>query len=334
MQYNKDLYNFNTFHLHAQASRWLEVNTTNDLQLLKNVPEKKYILGGGSNILLTGNIEGCVVKNNLKGLDVIDQNENHVWLKVAGGETWHDVVMHCVNNNWGGIENLSLIPGTAGAAPIQNIGAYGVEVKDVIEKVTFYNWEADSFTTFSNAECNFGYRDSVFKTQLKGQIIVTEIVLKLTICNHTLHTEYGAINTELLSMGITMPTIKDVSDSVIAIRKSKLPDPAIIGNAGSFFKNPEITNDHYQHLKNEYNQMPGYLLDNCHVKVPAGWLIEKAGWKGYRDENAGVHEKQALVLVNYQNASGSQILKLSDSIIQSIREKFEISLEREVQIWP
>ncbi|MFN8397794.1 MAG: UDP-N-acetylmuramate dehydrogenase, partial [Bacteroidia bacterium] len=255
-----------------------------------------------------------------------------VLVAIGGGEVWHEVVMRCIEQGWGGIENLSLIPGSVGAAPIQNIGAYGVELKDVFERLTAMDLANGEAHEFGLADCQFGYRDSVFKREHKGRYIITEVVLRLQKAPHTLHLEYGAIRDELNLAGISDPTIGDVSRAVMAIRRSKLPDPAQIGNAGSFFKNPEIPKAQFEALKSEYPNMPGYVVDESIMKLPAGWLIEQAGWKGKRLGNYGVHAAQALVLVNHGGANGSDILALSQAIMDDILSKFGVQLEREVNI--
>jgi UDP-N-acetylmuramate dehydrogenase len=266
------------------------------------------------------------------GIEITEENEDFVWIKAGAGESWHELVMHCVANGWGGIENLSLIPGNCGAAPMQNIGAYGVELKDVFQSLEALDLEDGKLETFSKKECKFGYRTSIFKTTHKGLYLITSITLKLCK-NPKLNTSYGAIEEELNKMNCTSPTIQDVSKAVISIRNSKLPNPAEIGNAGSFFKNPEISVEHFEALKAQYKDIPGYIIDKKHIKVPAGWLIEKAGLKGKKIGNYGVHEKQALVLVNYGGAKGSDILELSETIIDSVYHNFGIELEREVNIY-
>lgn len=297
-----------------------------------SLPAEKHILGGGSNVLLTGNVSGLLLVNRLKGIDVLREDDDHVWLQVQSGEVWHELVMYAIKNGWAGIENLALIPGTVGAAPIQNIGAYGVEVKETIETVNAWHWEEKRMVSFANADCRFGYRDSIFKQELKGKIFITSVVFRLGK-KPVFHTTYGAISQELEKNGIKELSIKAIADAVIAIRSSKLPDPKKIGNAGSFFKNPVITAEHFELLQTNYPDIPSYPAGSDHVKVPAGWLIEKAGWKGYRAGDAGVHEKQALVLVNYAHAGGAEIWALSGEIVQSIKERFGIELEREVQVW-
>jgi UDP-N-acetylmuramate dehydrogenase len=268
----------------------------------------------------------------LKGIEVIDQNEHHSTIKVASGEVWHDLVLYAIANDLGGIENLSLIPGTVGAAPMQNIGAYGVEVKEVIVKVDAINRSTGEVRSFSRDECMFGYRESVFKHQLKEKYFISSVTLSLTNKSHQLNTSYGAIADTLKQLNVLQPTIRDVSDAVISIRRSKLPDPKVIGNAGSFFKNPVIDAGKYKRIKDQHPSMPGYTSDNQEVKVPAGWLIEQCSLKGIRIGDVGVHQHQALVLVNYDNGSGKEILELSKKIQHAVKEKFDIELHAEVNI--
>ncbi len=332
---NVSLKPYNTFGMDVVAEYFL---TLNDEQLLPTItadtslPLERKILGGGSNVLITKPVTGLLIHNQLKGIEVITEDENHVWLKVASGEVWHELVMYAISKGWAGIENLALIPGTVGASPMQNIGAYGVEAKETIESVTFWNWEEAKFTTLSNSECNFGYRDSIFKHELKDKVFITSVVYKLNK-KPNLNTSYGAISQELEKMGVKDITIKAIADAVIAIRSSKLPDPKEIGNAGSFFKNPTLPVAQYASLKEQYADIPSYPVSDTMVKVPAGWLIEQCGWKGKRAGDTGVHAKQALVLVNYGNAKGADVWHLSGEVVDSVKDKFGIELEREVQVW-
>lgn len=336
IQKNIDLKPYNTFGIQAKADHFVSLHTPDDLyeliqsDLFKN--ERHLILGGGSNLLLTQDFKGLVIHNNLKGITLVEENEDDLTLEVASGEPWHPFVVHCVNQNWGGIENLSLIPGTVGAAPMQNIGAYGVEICEVVENVTGIDLTTGTSRSFTNKECMFGYRESVFKKELKGKFFISSVTLTLSKKNHLLNTEYGAIKNTLHAMHITSPTIQSISDAVIAIRRRKLPDPSTIGNAGSFFKNPVITAPHYQSLKKIHPEIPGYLIENQLVKVPAAWLIEQCGWKGKRFGDAGVHQHQPLVLVNYNHASGEEIFSLAMNIRTSVQEKFDIELTPEVNI--
>ena len=283
-------------------------------------------------MLLTKDIEKLVVHLNLKGISIDRENHNDIYLTVNAGENWHEFVLWCVSQNYGGIENLSLIPGNVGTCPIQNIGAYGVEVKDTITRVEAIDIKTGKLIEFSNTECKFGYRNSIFKNEAKGKYIITSVSFLLTKDEHNLNTSYGAIETELASKKITNPTIKDVSDAVIAIRQSKLPDPKKIGNSGSFFKNPVISKEHFDKLQSTFPSIPSYVISDTEIKVPAGWLIEQSGFKGKRFGEYGVHEKQALVLVNYGDATGKEIYELAQEIQNTIEKKFDINLEIEVNI--
>jgi UDP-N-acetylmuramate dehydrogenase len=328
------LYPFNTFGMDVEAAYFSPVRKEEELLELKKQDAYKngiFVLGGGSNILFTQNVPQWVLRNEIKGIEKVEENDLHVWLKVGAGEVWHLFVLYCVQHNYGGVENLSLIPGTVGAAPIQNIGAYGAEAKEVIESVRFFEIETSEFKSFTNEECQFGYRDSIFKRFLKGKIIITSVVFKLNK-QPVFNTSYGNIQQELDAKGITELSVKTISDAVISIRSSKLPDPREIGNAGSFFKNPEIGTIQYEDLKAKYPAIPGYRINEHITKVPAGWLIEQCGWKGFRENDYGVHKNQALVLVNYAKARGAQIAALSEKIMASVHDTFGIDLEREVQI--
>ena len=332
---NVNLKPYNTFGITASARYFCKIHTEDELlellstDLYKN--ERHLILGGGSNILFINDFDGLVIKVDLKGINKREEGDT-IELDVKSGEVWHEFVLHCVNKNWGGVENLSLIPGTVGAAPIQNIGAYGVEVKDVIKKVEGIDLLTSERRSFTHEECTFGYRESIFKHDLKEKFFISSVTLTATKQNHLLNTQYGAIKDTLNAMNVVTPTIKTISDAVIHIRKSKLPDPSIIGNAGSFFKNPTIALSHYENLKNQYPEIPGYPSANQIVKVPAGWLIEHCNWKGKRINNVGVHAHQALVLVNYGNAKGKEIFQLAQNILSSVKEKFAITLTPEVNI--
>ena len=315
---------------------WLSVIESEEqlLTILDDLPGMpKLILGEGSNVLFLNDFHGLILLNRIKGKKIIRETDNDIILRVKAGENWHELVMWAVENNYGGIENLALIPGNAGTAPVQNIGAYGREIKDVLEQVTAIDMKTGKRIVFSNRDCAFGYRHSIFKEpENKGRYYITEIDLRLTKPPHPLYTEYGSLRKKLLEKNITSPTIKSIAEAVIEIRRSKLPDPEKIGNAGSFFKNPVISENKFRHLISRYPAMPRYRLNKNRVKIPAGWLIEKAGLKGYREGDAGVHEKQALVLVNYGNATGQQIFDLSEKIIRIVREKFDILLQREVNV--
>lgn len=329
---NISLKNYNTFGIDVTAKRFISIDSVYQLQELLKVEKDIFLISGGSNMLLTKDIEKLVVHIDIKGVSIDHENENEVFLTVNAGENWHEFVLWCVDNNYGGLENLSLIPGNVGTCPIQNIGAYGVEVKDTITKVETLHIETGKLVQFSNEECKFGYRNSIFKNEVKGNYIITSVSFKLTKQNHNFNTSYGAIETELTLKNIAKPNLKNISDAVIAIRKSKLPDPKEIGNSGSFFKNPVITKAHFLTLQKTYPEIPSYIVSENQVKVPAGWLIEKAGFKGKRFGDFGVHKKQALVLVNYNNATGKDIYNLAETIQKEIKSKFEIKLEIEVNV--
>ncbi len=332
IQEHISLKNYNTFGVDVLAKRFISINYLHELQEVVQQEQKLFLLSGGSNMLLTKAInDALVVHINCKGIAIDRETEAAVFLTVNAGEHWHDFVSWTVREGYGGLENLSLIPGNVGTCPIQNIGAYGVEVKDTITKVTALEIATGKMVEFSNTDCAFGYRNSVFKQALKGQYIITSVSFKLSKHSHQLHTSYGAIETWLTEH--QKPTsIHTIAEAVIAIRQSKLPDPAVLGNSGSFFKNPVVSHSHFTSLQKEYPTMPHYLLEDQQVKIPAGWLIEQAGFKGKRFGDAGVHEKQALVLVNYGKASGKEILDLAHKIQDSIKTLFSISLEIEVNI--
>ena len=332
IQQNISLKNYNTFGIDVTAKRFISVTSIFELQQLLKEEKDIFLLSGGSNMLLTKEIEKLVVHVDIKGISIDRENLNDIYLTVNAGENWHEFVLWCVANDYGGIENLSLIPGNVGTCPIQNIGAYGVEVKDVITQVEAIEIETGKLVVFSSKECEFGYRNSIFKNEAKGKYVLTSVSFQLTKGEHNLNTSYGAIESELSSKGIKNPTIKDISDAVIVIRQSKLPDPKVIGNSGSFFKNPVISKSLFNKLQKKYPKIPSYSISEKSIKVPAGWLIEKAGFKGKRFGDYGVHEKQALVLVNYNNASGKDIFKLAQKIQKRIKEKFEIDLEIEVNV--
>lgn len=332
IQENISLKAFNTFGIDATAKRFVSITSVYHLQELLKKEKNIFLISGGSNMLLTKNIEQLVVHLDCKGISIDKEDEDFVYLTVNSGENWHDFVLYCVEQNYGGVENLSLIPGNVGTCPIQNIGAYGVEVKDVITKVEAVEIASTKLHTFANKDCKFGYRNSIFKNEAKNKYAITSVSFKLTKQNHTLNTSYGAIETELASKNITNPSLKEVSNAVIAIRKSKLPDPKKIGNSGSFFKNPVISKSHFLELQNQYPNIPSYIISEDEIKVPAGWLIETAGFKGKRFGNYGVHEKQALVLVNYGNATGKEIYALAQKIKETILNQFSIHLEIEVNI--
>lgn len=324
----------NTFGMDVRAASYSVLSSEDELQELQAYPEFSrglLILGGGSNMLFTRDVSCWVIQNSIKGITLLREDDEHIWLQAGAGELWHDFVLYCVSKGYAGIENLSLIPGTVGAAPIQNIGAYGVEVKDVLDSVRFFNLQTGAFEVYDNARCAFGYRDSIFKRDMKGKAVITYVIFRLNK-KPVFHTSYGNIRQELERMGITELSIGHISDAVIRIRTAKLPDPKEIGNAGSFFKNPEVSETLYRQLKQQYPDMPGYPVADGLTKIPAAWLIEQCGWKGFREGDYGVHRHQALVLVNYGKASGADIARLSERIMSSVNERFGIMLEREVQI--
>jgi UDP-N-acetylmuramate dehydrogenase len=331
---NASLKAYNTFGIDVKARYLTEVASVGQFKQMLDTPlwqnSPRLILGSGSNLLFTKNFQGIVVLNKLSGIEVVHETNEYVDLNVASGESWHGLVMHCIDKNWGGIENLSLIPGTVGAAPIQNIGAYGVEVCEVIKSVETIDMHNGVSRTFTNSECAFGYRESMFKTDEQKKNFISSVTLTLTKKNHRLITHYGAINSILAERHISSPTLRDISDAVISIRMSKLPDPRVIGNAGSFFKNPVITREHHQRLMKSFPTLPHYRAENQFVKIPAAWLIEQCGWKGKRVGEVGVHAAQALVLVNYGGGTGEEIVALAASIIASVKEKFDITLRAEV----
>jgi UDP-N-acetylmuramate dehydrogenase len=333
LQHTISLKPYNTFGIDVEAEYFTELDNIDELEEISGVPREKHVLGGGSNILLTGPVPGLVVHNQLKGIRVEQEDEHHIWLAVQSGEIWHDLVMYVINKGWGGMENLALIPGTVGASPIQNIGAYGVEARETIDHVTFWYWNEKTFLTYSNWDCGFGYRDSIFKHKLKNKVFVTSVVFKLSK-QPVYNVSYGAIDKELEDMGVQELSVKAIAHAVMNIRRSKLPDPKQIGNAGSFFKNPTIPKANFELIKSRYQNVPSYRVSETLTKIPAGWLIEQCGWKGYKKGEIGVHAKQALVLVNYGNGKGSDIWKLSGEIVDSVKNRFGIELEREVQVYP
>ena len=332
---NFSLKQYNTFGVDVKARKYISVNNTNELRdvLQQAYASEIFVLGGGSNMLLTQDLDKTVVHINIKGIKFISENKDHVVLKVGAGENWHQFVLYCIEKGYGGLENLSLIPGYVGTAPIQNIGAYGVELKDSFESCEALRIQTLEVENFSNGQCEFGYRNSVFKNKLKGEYIITSVNFKLSKRNHQLSTSYGAIQAELDKHNIKEPTIKNISDAVINIRQQKLPDPRELGNSGSFFKNPIINKTQFKKLQKEFPEMPFYALRANQIKIPAGWLIDQAGLKGYRKGDAAVHKNQALVLVNHGNASGQEILALSKEIQEKIYQKYNIKLEAEVNIF-
>lgn len=332
---NYSLKKLNTFGIDASAHYFTELSSLEEIREILSqktfatIP--KLILGGGSNLLFTKNFDGIVIKNNLKGIELINEDADYYFIKAGAGEKWHEFVMHCIANNYAGLENLSLIPGNVGAGPMQNIGAYGVEIKDHFYELEAMHIADKTIHTFRNEDCRFGYRESIFKHELKNQYIITSVTFKL-LKKPVFNTKYGAIEKELEEMGIKELSIQAISKAVCNIRSSKLPNPAEIGNAGSFFKNPEVVRSKYEFLKNQFPTIVGYDLENGNVKLAAGWLVEQCGWKGKIIGDAGVHKLQALVLVNYGNAKGNEIYDFSQKIMDSVKDKFGVQLEREVNI--
>ncbi|MDP3312121.1 UDP-N-acetylmuramate dehydrogenase [Lutibacter sp.] len=329
IQHNISLKPYNTFGIDVLAERFIEVNSIKELKEVLAREKDIFLLGGGSNMLLTKPMSKLVVHLNLIGIIVNDTDPNFVFVTAEAGENWHDFVLWCISQNYGGLENLSLIPGNVGTSPIQNIGAYGVEIKDIFYQLEAIEIETGLSKIFSLEACKFGYRNSVFKNEFKDKFIIVNVSFKLTKLNHKLNTSYGDITAYLKDKEVS---IKSISDAVITIRQSKLPDPKIIGNSGSFFKNPVIATELFNQLQKEYATMPFYKISETEIKIPAGWLVEQCGFKGKRFGDAGVHEKQALVLVNYGNASGQEILNLATKIQKKIKEAFKIDLEIEVNI--
>ncbi len=332
---HKSLKELNTFGIDVNAEHFIIINHENELtDLLKKGNSHNFkILGGGSNLLLTQNIKGTLLKNEIKGIDIVLENEDEVLVRVGGGENWHEFVMWAVARNYGGIENLSLIPGTVGAAPIQNIGAYGVELKDVFEGLNFIHFENGKEISFNHKECNFAYRNSIFKNELKGKIFISRVFFRLSKPPHKINISYGAIKDNLEEKGIKNPSIKNISDTIIEIRESKLPNPAAIGNSGSFFKNPEIKEEEFKKIKNKFPNIPSYPMPNNMIKIPAAWLIDQCQLKGVRYGNTGCYKNQPLVLVNYGNATGEEIKSFSERVQGLVKNKFGISISPEVNIW-
>src|SRR5690554_806735 len=335
MQFHHSLKNYKTFAIDLKARKFVTISSTEQLKEVireNNGQLPLFTLSGGSNMLLTTDVDALVIYINTKGIETIKEDEQHLWLKAQAGEVWHDFVLYTITQNLGGLENLSLIPGKVGSSPIQNIGAYGVEIKDTFHSLEALNLETLETTIFYTKDCKFGYRESVFKKELKGKYLITAVTFKLKKTPHTLHTTYGAIQQELDAMNIENPTIKDVNNTIITIHQSKLPNPKEIGNSGSFFKNPIISKELYQQLTEKNPEIPHYPVNETEVKVPAGWLIEHSGLKGFRKGDAGVHTKQALVLVNYGNASGQELIDLAHFVQQTVFKKFEIKITPEVNI--
>ncbi|MEC4005532.1 UDP-N-acetylmuramate dehydrogenase [Flavobacterium sp. SUN052] len=334
IQHNFSLKKYNTFGIEAKAKQFVAVLSEEELKtILENhKSDTKFILGGGSNMLLTQDIDALVIHIDLKGKKVINEDDDFVWIESQAGEVWHEFVLWTIDQNFGGLENMSLIPGNVGTTPVQNIGAYGTEIKDTFISCNAMNISTQELKTFTKDECNFGYRESVFKHEAKDKYVITSVVFKLTKRNHKINTSYGDITKELEKQNVVTPTLKDVSNAVIAIRQSKLPNPKELGNSGSFFKNPIISKEQYEKAHALHPEMPHYVISETEVKVPAGWLIEQAGFKGKRFGDAGIHKNQALVLVNYGNATGQEILNVSKDIQATVLKQFGIAIEAEVNV--
>jgi UDP-N-acetylmuramate dehydrogenase len=328
------LKNYNTFGIEAKAEQFVAIHSIPELKriLEQNKNQKKFILGGGSNMLLTKNIEALVIHIDLKGKKILKEDADYVWVESQAGENWHQFVLWTIDQNFGGLENMSLIPGNVGTTPVQNIGAYGTEIKDTFISCEAINIATQEMRTFTKEDCHFGYRESVFKNEVKDQYIIVSVVYKLTKHNHKINTSYGDITAELAKNNITNPTLKDVSNAVIAIRKSKLPDPAELGNSGSFFKNPILLKTDFEPIHQKFPEIRHFEISETEVKVPAGWLIEQAGLKGKRFGDAGIHKNQALVLVNYGGATGQEILEVSKTVQDTVFNTFGIHIEAEVNI--
>lgn len=334
IQNNFSLKKYNTFGIEAKAKQFVAVHSVDELETIlhQHQSNPKFILGGGSNMLLTQDIQALVIHIDLKGKKIVKEDDDFVWVESQAGENWHGFVLWTIDQNFGGLENMSLIPGNVGTTPVQNIGAYGTEIKDTFVSCDAMNIETQEIKTFTKEDCRFGYRESIFKHEAKDQFVITSVIFKLTKRNHKINTSYGDIIKELEKQNVSTPTLKDVSNAVIAIRQSKLPDPKELGNSGSFFKNPIIPKEQYEKAHALHPEMPHYAVSETEVKVPAGWLIERAGFKGKRFGDAGIHKNQALVLVNYGNATGQEILAVSKDIQATILKEFGIAIEAEVNV--
>lgn len=331
----KSIKAYNTLSVSVEAETIVSIKSVKELQTFVKslqVENPFYVLGGGSNVLFLNDFSGTILLMESKGISVVKEDENEVWIKAQAGEIWHEFVLWTLKQNFGGLENLSLIPGKVGASPMQNIGAYGVEIKDVFDHLEALEIATNEIVKFDKTSCCFGYRESVFKNQLKNKYIITSVVYRLSKKNHQLHTEYGAIQQQLEKNKIAEPGIEDISRAVIEIRQQKLPDPNLIPNAGSFFKNPVVDSHFFETFIKNHPQAPHYRIDENQVKIPAGWLIEQCGWKGRLVGNVGVHKNQALVLINLNNGSGQDIFDLSESIIEDVLISFGIQLQREVNV--
>ena len=334
IQNNFSLKKYNTFGIEAKAKQFVAVHSVEELKqiLATHKTEAKFILGGGSNMLLTQDINALVIHIDLKGKKIIKEDNDYVWVESQAGEVWHEFVLWSIDHNLGGLENMSLIPGNVGTTPVQNIGAYGTEIKDTFVSCNTVDIATQELVNFTKAECKFGYRESIFKQEAKDKYVITSVVFKLTKRNHKINTAYGDITKELEKNNIVTPNLKEVSNAVIAIRQSKLPDPKELGNSGSFFKNPIIPKELYEKAHAQFPDMPHYVVSETEVIVPAGWLIEQAGFKGKRFGDAGIHKNQALVLVNYGNATGQEIFAVSKDIQATVLNKFGIAIEAEVNV--
>jgi UDP-N-acetylmuramate dehydrogenase len=334
IQNHFSLRNYNTFGIEANAKQFVAIHSIEELKsvLTENKTKNKFVLGGGSNMLLTKDIDALVIHIDLKGKKIVDENDDFVWVESQAGENWNEFVMWTIDNDFGGLENMSLIPGNVGTTPVQNIGAYGTEIKDTFVTCAAMKIDSLEMRNFDKTECHFGYRESIFKNEVKNQYIITSVVFKLTKHNHKINIAYGDIAAELEKLNIKNPTLKEVSNAVITIRQSKLPDPKVLGNSGSFFKNPIVLKSEFEPIHKKFPEMKYYEISETEVKVPAGWLIEQAGFKGKRFGDAGIHKNQALVLVNYGNATGQEILNVSKEIQDTIFKKFGIQIEAEVNI--
>lgn len=333
LNFQKDisLRTYNTFGIDVKSKKFIGIQSTDVLKavLVENQGAQVLLLGGGSNLLLTKDFDGLTIRIENRGIEILKEDEYGARIKVAAGENWHDFVLWCLKKDFGGVENLALIPGSVGAAPIQNIGAYGVELSQVFESCEAMSRETGEIKTFNKTECEFGYRNSIFKNTLKEQYIITSVEFNLTKAPHQINTSYGGLSEKIESKS---PSIQTVAQTVIEIRSAKLPDPRHIGNSGSFFKNPVLGSEQFAALQQQYPNLPHYPDQKGKVKIPAAWLIDYLGFKGYRKNDAGVHQNQALVLVNYGNASGAEIKKLAQQIKDKVLENFKIDLEFEVNI--
>ena len=333
IQENISLRSYNTFGIDVKARYFSRFKNSDELEELtaNNSRLPTLILGGGSNILFTKDFDGLILKNEIKGIAELHEDSEYVYVKAGAGENWHQFVLHCIQRNWAGVENLSLIPGNVGASPMQNVGAYGVEIDDVFWDLEAYHIQERKIVTFTRSDCEFGYRESVFKKKFKDQFVILNVTFQLRK-KPRFNTSYGTIEQELDRMGVKELSIKTISDAVINIRSSKLPNPKELGNAGSFFKNPTIAVADFESLKSKFENIVGYTNADGSVKLAAAWLIEQCGWKGFRKGDAGCHARQALVLVNYGNATGKEIYQLSEEVLQSVKDKFGVTLEREVNV--